>query len=459
MLSLLCTSHTAVLVNGTPGPWITCKRGLRQGDPISPYLFLLVADVLQSQIQKDATIHNPLDSSKPCPVLQYADDTLIVMRGDLGEVGRLKQLLDQFSDATSLRINYHKSTAVPIHMSEDNIPACIVALGCRRDGFPQTYLGLPLSCEKLRLSAFDPYISRADRHLAGWQASFLNPMGRAILINSVLDGQLAYLMSALILPLGVVRQIDKRRRSFLWTGEGESNGSNCLVAWDKVRSSRDQGGLGIRDLEVQNTCLLLKLLHRLHTGSQSSWANWIREHMCLANLEGDIQGNHWELMREMLPLYQAITTVELGDGKSTAFWHDVWTSEESIAEYFPALYSHCKLPNQPVHLIAAEGLRCHLVPRLTAEVTLELATVNELLSRVVLTNNRDGRNSAFAMENGTLHTSGLYKMIKSSRDPLDPSTGAFWHSYAPPRVQIFAWLLMHGRLQSKPNLFRKKDCC
>ena len=115
-------------------------------------------------------------------------------------------------------------------------------------------------------------------------------MGRAVLINSVLDGQLAYLMSALILPLGVVRQIDKRRRSFLWTGEGESNGSNCLVAWDKVRSSRDQGGLGIRDLEVQNTCLLLKLLHRLHTGSQSSWANWIREHVCLANLEGDIQG-------------------------------------------------------------------------------------------------------------------------------------------------------------------------
>ena len=50
--TLLCTSRTAVLVNGCPGPWITCRRGLRQGDPMSPYLFLLVADVLQALIKK-----------------------------------------------------------------------------------------------------------------------------------------------------------------------------------------------------------------------------------------------------------------------------------------------------------------------------------------------------------------------------------------------------------------------
>ena len=72
------------------------------------------------------------------------------------------------------------------------------------EGFPQVYLGLPLSCEKLRLSAFDPYIARANRYLAGWQASLLNPMGRTVLINSVLDGQLGYVMSALPLLPGVI---------------------------------------------------------------------------------------------------------------------------------------------------------------------------------------------------------------------------------------------------------------
>jgi hypothetical protein len=76
---LLKTSRSAVLVNGVPSPWIDCKRGLRQGDALSPYLFLLVADVLQMLIKKDAGICHPM-ANGPCPVLQYADDMIILAR-------------------------------------------------------------------------------------------------------------------------------------------------------------------------------------------------------------------------------------------------------------------------------------------------------------------------------------------------------------------------------------------
>ncbi|CAO2197346.1 unnamed protein product [Urochloa humidicola] len=232
---LLETSLTAVLVNGTPGPWFKCKRGLRQGDPLSPYLFLLVADVLQSMIKQDSSIRHPVCENAPCPTLQYADDTLIVVRGAASDISNLKMILDQFSAATGLHINYNKSTAVPMHMDEQVIAECLNILGCRREGFPQTYLGLPLSCSKLKLAAFDPYICKTDRYLAGWQAALLNPMGRTVLINSVLDGQLAHLMSAIPLPPGAVTKFDRRRRSFLWTGESTAHGASCLIAWDKAR--------------------------------------------------------------------------------------------------------------------------------------------------------------------------------------------------------------------------------
>ena len=153
---MLSTSKSAVLVNGTPGPWFTCRKGLRQGDPLSPYLFLLVADVLQRMIQHDRGIRHPLAADHPCPVLQYADDTLILVKAELSSVQRLKNVLDSFAAATGLKINFHKSTVVPMHVEADILQQCRAVLGCREEQFPQSYLGLPLSHEKLRLSSFCP---------------------------------------------------------------------------------------------------------------------------------------------------------------------------------------------------------------------------------------------------------------------------------------------------------------
>ena len=79
-------------------------------------------------------------------------------------------------------------------------------------------------------------------------------MGRSILINAVLDGHLSYIMMAVSLPPGVIAKVDKRRRSFLWTGESDARGSNCLIAWDQVRQRREDGGLGIWGPRDQGPC-------------------------------------------------------------------------------------------------------------------------------------------------------------------------------------------------------------
>ncbi|KAK1606196.1 hypothetical protein QYE76_029880 [Lolium multiflorum] len=97
MKSILDTGHTAILLNGVPGAWIRCRNGLRQGDPLSPYLFIIVADVLQRLIahasSSDSLLH-PLSSGAPCPVLQYVDDTLILCR-DLGELSASPSFLEK----------------------------------------------------------------------------------------------------------------------------------------------------------------------------------------------------------------------------------------------------------------------------------------------------------------------------------------------------------------------------
>uniref|UniRef100_A0A8R7V2Z7 Reverse transcriptase domain-containing protein n=1 Tax=Triticum urartu TaxID=4572 RepID=A0A8R7V2Z7_TRIUA len=106
MDSLFHSSRSAVLLNGVPGRWFQVGCGLRKGDPVSPYLFIIVADVLQRLIRHDDVLRHPLLPDAPAVVLQYVDDTLIIMRVCGRGAARLKLLLDQFAEATGLVINF-----------------------------------------------------------------------------------------------------------------------------------------------------------------------------------------------------------------------------------------------------------------------------------------------------------------------------------------------------------------
>lgn len=149
---ILTSSQTAVLLIGTPGKWINCKKGWRRGDPLLPYLFILVADVLQQLITAASTngvFEHPICPSAPRPVLQYADDTLFILKADENQLLALKDSLQAFSAATGLHINFEKSTFLPICVDTDVTASLASIFGCPVSSFPQPYLGLPLSTTKL----------------------------------------------------------------------------------------------------------------------------------------------------------------------------------------------------------------------------------------------------------------------------------------------------------------------
>jgi hypothetical protein len=129
----------------------------------------------------EPNIKRPLTAGEPCTVLQYADDTLILLKGHPKDASHLKTTLDLFSPLTQLKINFSKSVAVPMHLSSDHIQQITSSIGFRLEGFPQTYLDLPLSPTMLCLHLFSPTIAKIDKYLAGWQSSLLNPMGRLVL--------------------------------------------------------------------------------------------------------------------------------------------------------------------------------------------------------------------------------------------------------------------------------------
>lgn len=120
---------------------------MRKADPLSPLLFVLAADFLQSMINKAKDmgllhLSIPSATSEDFRVIQYADDTLIIMKRDTRQLFFLKSLLNSFSLSTGLKINFAKSMMVPINIPEDSLDLLANTFGCSKGTLPFIYLGL-----------------------------------------------------------------------------------------------------------------------------------------------------------------------------------------------------------------------------------------------------------------------------------------------------------------------------
>lgn len=253
-------------------------------------------------------------------------------------------------------------------------------------------------------------------------------------VPHLLRHKLIYAMAALEIPPGVIDQVDRRRRSFLWSGNGTSTGGSSMVAWTHVCDTKDMGGLGLKDLGLQNTCLLVKMIHRLHSNNASSWARWVWQNACVASLTGNLHGNHWDTMRALLPLYRAITTVKIADGTTTSFWFDVWDGNDSLGDRFPELFSHCTSKEITVHQAYAGQLQQSLTRRQSAEVTTQLHQVSQIMAQHNLIDGRDQRSSPMMKANGELNTGMLYTALKNEHSTPDAWAKFIWQNKAPPRV-------------------------
>jgi hypothetical protein len=246
------------------------------------------------------------------------------MQADVRQLFCLKALLQSFALSIGLKVNFCKSCLIPINVPSHKVPLLTGVFGCTEGQLPFTYLGLPLGTTKPLVKDYAPLICRVERKLSA-SSVYLSYSGRLQLVNSVISSLPTYYMCTLSLPKTVIEVIDKFRKNCLWRGSDANAKGYNLVAWEMVIFPKDKGGLGVKDLYMQNDALLLKHLHKFYNKVDVPWVRliWKAYYQHKVPHLVSARGSFW--WKDILKLniqYRGISQCLSGIGDTVGLWED-----------------------------------------------------------------------------------------------------------------------------------------
>ncbi|XP_019170430.1 PREDICTED: uncharacterized protein LOC109165997 [Ipomoea nil] len=446
------------------GP-IVPGRGLRQGDPLSPYLFLMVVEGLSFLIEnrmRRGMLHGVRVARGAPPIshLLFADDCFLFLRANSEESTHMKQVLDLYAGASGQLVNYEKSqVCFSANTDQGSRNAVENVLGVQQGDTSGRYLGLPSMVGRGKRAILGFLKERILARVRGWNTRFLSRAGREVLLKNVLQALPSYAMMVFALPVSLCREIEVILNRYWWTGKVVGTSGIRWRSWKAMCVPKAKGGLGFRTLREMNLALLGKQAWRLLTRPDSLVARVYksRYYPNCHLMNAEVGHNPSYVWRSIVEANEAVKwwyQRSIGDGRSTKIGRDPW-------------------------LVQAEN------PYVTTQLhdTVSDAPVSSLMNMAGTAWDRDcvmdvfnARDAAYILNTplsirrpmdawvwkgdskGAYTVKSCYRLL-TREVQTDYDWNRIWHLQVPPKVRVFAWQLAKDVLPTREALARKRVAC
>jgi len=449
IMACVRTPRFSISINGELHGFFPGGRGLRQGDPMSPYLFTLIMEIFSGILNRRSSAKEfkyfwRCKSSK-LTHLFFADDVFLFCQADWKSATILKRSLDIFSSWSGLLPNKEKSDIFLSGGDPSLRSRILLAFGFQEGKLPVRYLGVPIISKRLSKGDCVQLIDRITSRVRSWSHRFLSFAGRLQLIRSVLHAIQSYWTSVFTLPASVILGIENILRRFLWKGTSLATGG-VKVAWADICLPREEGGLGIRSIKDCNKASMLKYIWILFTDKESLWCRWIhsnflKKHNFWVAQQPSMCAWSWKKILQLRGPFRQSFGWEVGNGHSISLWFDNW------------------LPSGPLHLQVPE----HFVS--DSDVPTK-ATVAFLYSHTGGSCKRCLEDLGFSFPSlsasndrfvwhqhasGSFSVASAWNFIRISKARV-PWTSFVWDKDLAPRFQFLLWLTTKRRLPTQAFL-------